>query len=131
VPVSALFVVFWTCDAGLGLTALVRKSRCAFVSGLWRGAGLAAASGPALGARGASGGAPLSERLFGFAVEAAEDVEESLRDADMCRIGRTLWARLGAKKSKTGRRYAASRGIVVPWRLAANDKKEIPLNLSH
>lgn len=67
------------------LTALVRKSRCAFVRGLWRGAGLAAASGPSLGVRGASGAAPLSGRWFEVAVEAAE---EALRDVDMYRIGR-------------------------------------------
>jgi hypothetical protein len=109
------------------LTALVRKSRCAFVNGLLGGAGVAAASGPSFGVRGASGAAPLFERALEFALET---VEEALRDADMYRIGRTFRTRLGAKKSRTGRRHAARRDIVIPRRLAANSKKDISLELS-
>lgn len=79
------------------LTALVRKSRCAFVNGLRTGAGVAAAA--------------ASEPSFvgGDACSNGETVDEAFRDADMCRVGLTLWARLGAKKSSTGRRRIARR----------------------
>lgn len=65
------------------LTALARKSRCAFVNGLWRGAGLAAASRPSFGVRDDSGAAPLSESRL-------EAAEEALLGNGTYRIGRVL-----------------------------------------
>lgn len=65
---------------------------------------MAAASGPSFGAPDASGVAPVFESWFD-----ADAAEEALRDTDRYRIGRMLWARLGAKKSSTGRRHAAIR----------------------
>ena len=69
------------------LTALVRKSRCAFVSGLRMGAALVAASTSSIWVRASSRAAPLTEILSGFTHGAAE---EALRDVDMVRIGRPL-----------------------------------------
>jgi hypothetical protein len=88
----------------LVLTALVRKSRCAFVNGFLTGAGLVAASGPAFGVRDGLGVASLSELWL-----IVEPTDEALRDPDTHRIGRVLRARLGTRKSSTGKRHGVSR----------------------
>jgi hypothetical protein len=76
-------------------TALVRKSRCAWVKGLLRGAGLEAAFGPDLGVReGRSGGGDSA--LFELAVV------DRLEVVKRHRVGREAlgtWSRLGARKS--------------------------------
>jgi hypothetical protein len=82
ITVSAPFSVL-SRIAFVVLTALVKKSRCAFVNGLWRGPGLAAASRPSSGVRGASGAAPLSESRL-------EAAEEALLGNGAYRISRVL-----------------------------------------
>ena len=84
----------------LVLTALARKSRCAFVNGFLTGAALVAASWPAFRVRDGLGVASLSELWL-----VVEPADEAFRDPDMYRIGRVLRARLGTRKSSTGKRH--------------------------
>ena len=76
-------------------TALVRKSRCAWVKGLCRGAGLEAAFGPDLGVReGRSGGG--NSASFELAVAGRLEVADRRR---VWREALRTWSRLGARKS--------------------------------